>query len=96
MAVAILNHCKWVVRVAVWLAGTVEAKDMDKEGSILFGVDEAVFARQAIAATGSLLKDDQNLKITISSIATATTKDTTEVNYPVPQSQVKEWGRVPG
>jgi len=38
---------------------------MDKEGSILFGVDDSVFARQAIAATGSLLKDNQNLKITI-------------------------------
>jgi nucleotide-binding universal stress UspA family protein len=43
----------------------VVVKDMDKEGSILFGVDEAVFARQAIAATGSLLKDNQHLKITI-------------------------------
>jgi len=38
---------------------------MDKERSILFGVDDSVFARQAIAAIGSLLKDNQNLKITI-------------------------------
>ena len=38
---------------------------MDKEASILFGVDDSVFARQAIAATGSLLKDNQNLRITI-------------------------------
>ena len=38
---------------------------MDKERSILFGVDESVFARQAMAATGSLLKDNQSLKITI-------------------------------
>jgi nucleotide-binding universal stress UspA family protein len=38
---------------------------MDREPSILFGVDDSVFARQAIAATGSLLKDHQRLKITI-------------------------------
>ena len=38
---------------------------MDKARSILFGVDDSVFARQAIAATGSLLKDNQDLKITI-------------------------------
>lgn len=38
---------------------------MDKERSILFGVDDSVFARQAMAAIGSLLKDNQNLKITI-------------------------------
>jgi len=38
---------------------------MDKERSILFGVDDSVFARQAIAATGSLLKDSKDLKITI-------------------------------
>ena len=38
---------------------------MDKEPSILFGVDDSVFARQAIAATGRMLKDHQNIKITI-------------------------------
>ena len=38
---------------------------MDKEPSILFGVDDSVFARQAIAATGRILKDNQNIKITI-------------------------------
>jgi len=38
---------------------------MDKEPSILFGVDDSVFARQAIAATASLLKDNRNLKITV-------------------------------
>jgi nucleotide-binding universal stress UspA family protein len=43
----------------------LEVKAMDKERSILFGVDDSVFARQAMAAIGSLLKDNQNLKITI-------------------------------
>jgi len=38
---------------------------MNKERSILFGVDDSVFARQAIAAVGSLLKDNQGLKIAI-------------------------------
>lgn len=50
---------------AAWLAGEVEVKAMAKEGSILFGIDESVFARQAMAATGTLLKSNQNLKITI-------------------------------
>ena len=31
----------------------------------MFGVNASVFSRQAIAATGSLLKDNQNVKITI-------------------------------
>jgi nucleotide-binding universal stress UspA family protein len=43
----------------------LEVKAMDKERSILFGVDDSLFARQAMAAIGSLLKDNQNLKITI-------------------------------
>jgi hypothetical protein len=30
------------------------------------------------------------------SIATATTKDVTEVNYPLPQVRVREYGEVPG
>jgi nucleotide-binding universal stress UspA family protein len=38
---------------------------MDKEPRILFGVDDSLFARQAIAATGRILKDNQNIKITI-------------------------------
>jgi nucleotide-binding universal stress UspA family protein len=51
--------------VPVWFDGEVEVKAMDKERSILFGVDDSVFARQAIAATGNLLKDNKYLKITI-------------------------------
>ncbi|MCG6916028.1 MAG: universal stress protein [Deltaproteobacteria bacterium] len=56
---------KVIVIGAVWFAGGVEEKAMAKEGSILFGVDDSVFARQAMAATGTLLKSNQNLKITI-------------------------------
>jgi nucleotide-binding universal stress UspA family protein len=43
----------------------MEVKAMRKERGILFGVDESVFAREAIAAAGTLFKDNKNLKITI-------------------------------
>jgi nucleotide-binding universal stress UspA family protein/regulator of replication initiation timing len=38
---------------------------MDREKKILFGVDDSVFARQAIARVGSLLKNSEDLKIKI-------------------------------
>ena len=38
---------------------------MDREKKILFGVDDSVFARQAIARVGSLLKNSENIKIKI-------------------------------
>lgn len=38
---------------------------MNMEQKVLFGVDDSDFARQAIAAIGHLLKDNENCKITI-------------------------------
>jgi nucleotide-binding universal stress UspA family protein len=38
---------------------------MDREQKILFGVDNSLFSRDAVATTGILLKDKENLKITL-------------------------------
>jgi nucleotide-binding universal stress UspA family protein len=38
---------------------------MSAQKKVLFGVDDSVFAKQAIAAAGGLLKNSENLKITI-------------------------------
>ena len=38
---------------------------MKKEQKVLFGVDYSQFARDAVAAAGGLLKNNENLKITI-------------------------------
>ena len=38
---------------------------MSKEKKVLFGVDNSQFAREAIAATGGLLKNNENFKIII-------------------------------
>jgi nucleotide-binding universal stress UspA family protein len=38
---------------------------MDKEKKVLFGVDSSEFARDAVAAAANLLKDNENLKMTI-------------------------------
>ena len=38
---------------------------MKMEQKVLFGVDNSQFARDAVAAAGSLLKDNKNLKMTI-------------------------------
>jgi nucleotide-binding universal stress UspA family protein len=38
---------------------------LEKRKKVLFGIDDSVFARQALSAVGGLLKDSEDLRITI-------------------------------